>query len=246
MRSDSNGQPARRARAKSPPARNAHDDGELLKEAVANPGTLEVPEQVAPAAKTVAEIPEASFDPARNAGGKRLDADTATMTPPLDRVRPHGWNQVFPERTLKTVLLPWREQRDDAPTYHYVIPELQGPLKRWLREVRVYLMFDTCGEGQAFLWIVLASANSPYFVAMNQVEAKGPKFLRENLFQFEFRQDSRRVAVSFRPRDPDDPGAVLPSRPVGKLLPEALGPERIITDPAHPVYVKVTAGSRLS
>jgi hypothetical protein len=246
MRNDSNGRPARQARAKTPPSRNSHDDGELLQEAVTKPGAVEIPDEQPAKAGAVVEIPEEMLDPSGDVCGQSLDRDPATMTAPLGRPSPHSWNELFPELVLNTVLLPIRQQRDGAPIYHWVTPSLRGPVSRRLRQVQVHLLFDTGGEGDAFLWIVPVSEFSPYYAAVSLAIGKGAKFLRENLIQFEYRQDQKKVAVSVRPRGIDDPAAVLPSRPISKLLPEALKADRLITAPSHPVYAALVAGSRLT
>jgi hypothetical protein len=243
---DSNGRAPRRARAKSPPGRNAHDDGELLKEAVANPGSVEIADERPVMTDTVVEIPAETLDPPEGVCGQSLSRDANTMVVPLGKPSSHSWVELFADRVLTAVMLPVKQQRDGSPVYYWVAPSLRGLLKRRLRQVQVHLVYDCCGEGDCFLWLIPASEFSPYYAAMSLALAKGDEYLRKNLFQFEYRSDLKKVEVTVRARGIDDPAALLPSRPLTRLLPEALKAERLITSTSHPMYVAMTQGARLT
>jgi hypothetical protein len=226
----------------------AERDNALLREALAKPGIAEIPPmQITTQRAPVLEIPAASLDPGQGDDGEPLAIDPALMTVPIDRPGPHSWIQIFPEHMLRTVLLPYKPQKDASPEYHFVIPELQPPVQRDLKQVHVHLVFDASGPGESFLWILPESEFSPYYNAVARVLAKGDTYLRDRLFRFAKAELKKRDCdVRVRRRLPDDPDAVLPSRPISQLLPEALKTERIINTTAHPVYVALTAGGRLS
>jgi hypothetical protein len=194
----------------------------------------------------VLEIPAASLDPCHDADGEPLVLDPALMTVTIDRPGPHSWIQMFPGLVLSTVLLPYKPRKDASPDYHYVISELQPSLLRELKQVQVHLVFDASGAGESFLWILPQTEFSPYYNAVARVLANGDTYLRDHLFRFakaELRK--RNCDVRVRDRLPDDLVANLPTRPISRLLPEALKPERIINSTNHPVYVALTAGGRL-
>jgi hypothetical protein len=123
---------------------------------------------------------------------------------------------------------------------------LQKGLEKHLNQVRVYLVWDANGEGEAFLWIIPETEYSPYHNSMMNVLSKGEAFLRDHLFRFD-KADLKKKAcgVPFKARTPDDPAPILPARPISALLPEALKQEHIISSKSHPVYVSLTSGGRL-
>jgi hypothetical protein len=233
------------------PSNNGSDvperDSTLLRDALDRPGIIEIPpseinQQPAP----VLEIPAANLDPDQGDDGEPLVIDPALITVSIDRPGPHSWVQLFPERMLRTVLLAYKPAKDASPEFHYVIPELQRPLQRDLKQVQVHLLFDASGAGECFLWIVPESELSPYHNAVAMVRAKGDAYLHDHLFRFAKAElKKRNCDVRVRPRSPDDPVAVVPSRPLSQLLPEALKAERIVNSTAHPVYAALTAGGRL-
>jgi hypothetical protein len=222
-------------------------DAMLLREAAENPGVIEIPPaQITPQTITVVEIPMATLDPGGSASGQSLENDPAIMTVAIDRPGPHAWVQLFPDRTLRTVLLAHKQERNGSPDYYYVVPALQGMVRKDLKEVLALLVFDANNAGEAFLWLVSGSEWSPYHNAIQRVLAKGEVFLRNHLFRFLSPEKRARVCpVQVRERTPDDPAPLLPSRPVSQLLPEALGPGRLITSTSHQVYVQLTAGGAL-
>jgi hypothetical protein len=233
----------------APPPNGQRVPGEaaLLKEAVDNPGVAEIPEVVAqPGAGPLLEIPAMDLDPDRGDAGEPLQLDPALMTVAIDRPGPHSWVQLFPDRVLRTVLLAHKPDRNGSPVYHYVTPELQSAVKKDLKQVQIYLVYDTSGPGEAYLWIVPESEFSPYFNAVQQVLARGESIVKDHFVRFvNAEKRGRTCDVRVRPRGPDDPAPVLPSRPISQLLPEALGKDRIISAVSHPVYVSLTAGGRL-
>jgi hypothetical protein len=229
----------------SPPVTN--EDAAALKNAAANPGAVEIadePPEVS--AGPVVEIPAENIDPDGAVSGEPLERDPAVMTVELGRPGPHSWVALFPDRVLRTVMLAHKPQRDGSPTYLWVAPDLRRELKRDLKQVRVYLVFDAGDDGECFLWITPESDFSPYHSAVSQVLAKGDAYVRTRLFRFIYDPAKRKVEVRVRDRTADDPEPVLPSRPLGQLLPEALKAERLITGTNHPVYRALTAGGRLS
>jgi hypothetical protein len=225
----------------------ARKDGQHLKAAVANPGAVEVPDTpIQTGDVPITEIPEVNLDPDAGEGGRLVSQDPALMTVAINKPTPHIWVRFFPERTLRTVLLGYKPSVDSSPDWHYVVPELQAGLK--MSQVNVYLVADiTGGSAVPFLWIVPATEFSPYFNAVQRLLAKGVGYVRSHAFRFaKVNLKARDCDVYERDIGPDDPEPVLPSRPVGKLLPEALKTDRLIRSPSHPVYHSLTAGRKLS
>jgi hypothetical protein len=221
------------------------DDGAQLREAMNTPGVVEITETpIEPKAGPVLEIPEASLDAGE--GGDPLDQDPALMSVAIDRPGPHSWVQIFPDKVLRTVLLAYKPDSNGSPEFHYIVPELQKGLQKELKQVRIHLLFDTNGPGVPFLWIVPETNFSPYYNALMLILSKGEAYLRDHLFRFAKAElKAKTCDVRVRGRGPDDPQPILPSRPISKLLPEALKQERIITSASHPVYVSLMSGGRL-
>jgi hypothetical protein len=80
------------------------------------------------------------------------------------------------------------------------------------------------------------------------VLARGPAALKGEAYCFG-RPDrdcrTRKCPVRWRPRTPDDPSPTLPTRPVGRLLHEAMKGDKIVSSTDHPVYHSLTSGSKL-
>jgi hypothetical protein len=226
------------------PSTPAEDAARLLQEAVNNPGA-EIPEEPPEAPTAHYAIPEEEPGPADDARGELLDNDPALMTVQLGRPGPQSWVQLSPKLVYRPRLLAYKERRDASAEYFWVPPALRQPLRRWVNPVLALLVFDTAGDGETFLWLVPQSSMSPYYAKISLALSKGERFCADNLFCFEYLRESRRVNLRYTPRTPDDPAAIFPSRPMGQLLYEALGPDRRIESTSHPVYAKLTAGSRL-
>jgi hypothetical protein len=224
-------------------------DARHLKEAVENPGVPEIPDEPLTAGPVpVLEIPQEDLTPDAAEGGEPLPADPALMTVSVGRPGPTTFVRVYPGRTLRTVLLPYKRKRDDSPDYHWVTPELREPLQRHLRQVNVYLLAEAAEDGESFLWIVPESDFSPYHNGMARVLAMGAEYIRTHLFLFYMKDTgSRKKCCDLEQRliQPVDVEPLLPSRSVGALLPEALKADRLIRDTSHPVYVNLTSGRRL-
>jgi hypothetical protein len=220
-------------------------DAAALEKAVANPGAVEITDEP-PRTTPPVEIPSENLTPSAGFSGQRLEANPATMMAEVSRPGPQSWIALLPDRTLRTVMLAHKPQRNGSPNYLWVAPDLRGQLQKYLKQVCVHLVFDTGGQGEPFLWIVPETAFSPYFAAVSDVLSRGPEFVRKHLFQFVLEAGARRVEIGQREWQDDDPEMVLPSRPVGQLLPEALKAERLILTTDHPVYRALTMGRRMA
>jgi hypothetical protein len=245
VNSSDNGQPVNPA-----PESQEEQDARHLKEAVDNPGTVEIPEQtIRTGPPDILEVPAASIDPPADEHGEPLPQNPALLTAAIERPGPQTWVRVYPEpeHRLQTVLLAYKKKRNDSPDFHFVVPELQGMVRKHLRQVNVYLVADVAGEGEAFLWIILDSPFSPYHSGMARVLATGNDFINSHVFTFAPVEGKRGVCdIEHRLIKPTDVEPVLPSRPIGVLLYEALKADRRITDTSHPVYVSLTAGRKLA
>jgi hypothetical protein len=222
-------------------------DSALLKEAVENPGAAEVPEQVlTPEAAAGGEVPAASLDDLPGEQDSPLGSDPALMTARLSRPSPHTLVRLHPDRVLRTVLLAYKESNDASPEYYFVTEGLQRALRGELKQVRVHLVSEVSASGQPFLWVIPESNFSPYHAALEQIYARGETFVRAHVFRFERPDLKQRAYVPrYRALTPDDHLHPVPSRPVGKLLYEAMLPHNVIDKVSHPIYVALTSARRL-
>jgi hypothetical protein len=220
-----------------------------LREAVGRPGSVEIPESLPAAAPSpIVEIPAADPDADAGVSGRPLEMDPALMTVSLDRPNPQGFVRIYPEKILRTNLLAYKEHRDSSADYYYVVPEHQQALAKYLRAVSVCLLTDL-SDATHFLWIVLASDYSPYYNALQQILSKGPAFVRQHKFRFPpapVGRRAKRYLPLYDPLTADDPAPILPSRPVGQLLPEAMKEDHMIRGTGHVVYVALTSGGQLA
>jgi hypothetical protein len=217
-----------------------------VRDALANPGVVEIPERkIDPAAVHVTEIGARVLEDADD-GGTPVGMDPALIVVPLGRPTEFSWVRLYPARMLSTPLLPYKASPGDPPNYHFIQPELEAPLRQYLRQVNVHLVWDASGPGECFLWLVPQSTYSPYYITLQRALALGPEFVATHLFNFG-KANLRAKSCPLKQREPhpNDPIVLLPSRPLSQLLPEALGPDRWITSTSHPVYVALTAGSRV-
>jgi hypothetical protein len=229
---DGNGQPDR--------------DAALLKDAVANPGGDSIPEEPLTTGGADIEIPSESISPAAEPRGRRIDNDPATMVVALSKPTPNSWIQLFPDHVFDTVMYAYQPQRNQSPTYYYIEKSLRSVLRQnRFKNVRVHLVYDTNGEGEAFLWLLPLSDRSPYLAAVTEALSHGPKYVADNLFNFDYTFGQSKVHLSAEPRKPTDPVAVLPARPLGRLLREAMG-DRYVATTGHPMWPVFTMGRRLS
>jgi hypothetical protein len=99
------------------------DNGELpeeqaaeqLREAVDNPGAEGIADEAPEVSdEPPAGIPEESMDPDPGVEGESLDDDPATMSVGLSKPGPYSFIQLFRGMKLRTVMLPYRERRDDS------------------------------------------------------------------------------------------------------------------------------------
>jgi len=177
-------------------------------------------------------------------GGTAVPVDPAILTVTISRPTEFSWVRLFPARKLSVPLLPYKTTRDSVPDPHYVIPELEAPVRSYLKQFEVHLVWDAGGAGTAFLWLVPRSPLSPYYNALNRALALGDKFVASHLFSFgKADLKTKTCLLKQRSPKPNDPTEVLPSRHLSLLLPEALGADRIISSTSHPVYMALTAGS---
>jgi hypothetical protein len=139
--------------------------------------------------------------------------------------------------------------REASAEYYYVVPELEKYVKDDLKNVMVLLVADMNAAAESFLWVVPVSDQSPYYNAVALILKQGKAALEKYVYQVktaDIKSRTKMAPVSHRLRNPNDPIPVLPSRPIGVLLAEALGSDRIIRTPDHPVFVALTSGSKLS
>jgi hypothetical protein len=241
---DRDGHTRRRA---APPPEDARA-ARLIQKAVAQPGSAAVPERkIETAAPAVRSVPPRQLGEGGGDEGTFLTPDPATMTVTIDRPNPHSWVRFNTAHVLDTALLAYRERRDGAAEYYFVVSELEPAVLGSLKQVKVALVFDTAAQGDCFLWIVPATPFSPYFCAMAFILAQGGEALGagEYLVQAPVKR-SQGCKVKHRLNDPDSPLTVWPSRPLGVLLYEALSPDHVIADPSHPIYRRLTTGRTLT
>jgi hypothetical protein len=239
-----NGQPA----PVTPPADNGQpDDATLLKDAVTNPGGGDIPEEPLTTGGADLEIPTESISPAAEACGRRIDNDPATMCVSLSKPTANSWIQLFPDHVFDTVFYEHKPLRENSGTFYYVQGQtLRDALRpHHFKNVRIYLAFDVIEDGEFFLWQVSRSERSAYLTAVTSILSRGAKYVADNTFNFDYVFGRNKVFVNVEPRKPTDPVAVLPTRPLGRLLREAMG-DRYIDSTDHPMWPVLTMGRRLS
>jgi hypothetical protein len=237
----------RKATLRGEPSTNGHPTpAQQVRDAIAKPGTIVIPERnLNPASIPVPEIAPRVLGNTPD-GGSPMPVNPALLVVPIGRPTEFSWVRLYPKRMLSTALLPYKPGPNESPDYHYVPAELEGLLLQYLKQVHVHLVWDASGTGSCYLWIIPQSTYSPYYVTMQRALATGDEFVDTHLFNFG-KANLKAKSCPLKHRDPrsTDPAVLLPSRPVGQLLPEALGPDRLITSTAHPIYVALTAGSPL-
>jgi hypothetical protein len=212
-----------------------------------DPGVIdETPDPVKAGGPALLEIPEENLDPTREDTGTPLVDDPAFMTVPLDSPGPQSRVQVFRDRILRTVMLPFKRSKKAPNEWYFVVPELREAVRKQLKQVRVCLLYDSNQDGRLFLWTVLESENSPYNDALSRILAQSDQFLKEYLLMIPTADiGGKGIDVQKRLRTPDDPTPVLPSRNLRVLLYEAMKTDRIIARADHPIYQHFARGSRL-
>jgi hypothetical protein len=246
---DSNSNGRRRRQADNGQADTDQDrhDADQLKKALETPGVVEIPEtKPNPGPVPVLEIPTARLDVDADEAGNPLPVDPALLVAKIDRPSPHGWIRLFVDHVLETTLLSYQPIRNRTGEYLYVIPELQAPLREHMRQVRVTLVFDLAAN-EPFLWITPESDLSPYHNALMRIFSQPPEFIATHKFLIgKCDPKGKKCKLKSNPLGPNDPEPILPSRPLGKLLAEALGAERIINSTGHPTYQALMTGGTIS
>jgi hypothetical protein len=218
-----------------------------LKEALADPGGEAVPEvKLTEGPVTVMEVPEATLKPDEEDAGQPLEQDPAIMTVQLGRPTPSTWVQFHPGKSMICDLLAYQASRNSSPEYHFVADaRLAKRFGKRMRQVTAYLCNDAEHPDDVFLWLVTRSEMSPYHNAIASVLGRGEAFIRKHsVLFFDVDMQKKKCSIDHRPLDPDlEP--VLPTRPIGRLLYEALGADRVIKDSNHPIAKKLLGGRRL-
>jgi hypothetical protein len=217
--------------------------GRLVRESIDGPPLPPIPErELEPGNVRVTEIGERVLE-GEDDGGTAVPVDSALLTVSIMRPTEFSWVKLFPKRKMTVPLLPYKSANESIPDHHYVIPELEAPVRTYLKQFDVYLVWDAGGAGTAYLWLVPRSPHSPYYNAVQRALALGDEFVETHLFNFgKANLKTKTCPLKQRDPKPSDPTEVLPSRPLSLLLPEALGPDKIISSTGHPVYVAIAAG----
>jgi hypothetical protein len=226
------------------------DGEELLADAVANPGSCELPPPLpdSDAPTSVDEIPDRDFDDMPGAGSEVPD-DPATMSVEMRRSPgTNTWFRIHPRRIWRGLLFAYKEEANRSAELFFVTPALEKTpgIREQLVPATAVLCEDLNGVGEAFIWLVPANEMSPYFKAMQKVLAKDatdPGKLKFLVYLPRGERKNCKVKVDYV--DANDPHVTLPERSITKLLPEAIGQDHLILHKLHPVFVRQTRGRNI-
>jgi hypothetical protein len=143
---------------------------------------------------------------------------------------------------LPTRLLNHKPKPDGIEVEHYyVAPHLRSLIRGELKEVRVFVYYSFITSSFA-LMVVNVTIGNKWYESMQSLLNQPPKFFAEYAIRILSDRDKDEYRVKFKPM----PGNVVwPTKSTEELFGEALGPERFINTPDHPVYAALIEGEEL-
>ncbi len=152
------------------------------------------------------------------------------------------WIVVNPATELPTKLLLHKPKLDGMDEEHYYVsPNLRQPIGDELKGVRVFQYYSLSTKTHA-LWIVKVSLSNDWYESLAALLKKPAEFFAKNAIRIISDKERGMYRVKFKPLDNAVP---WPAQSTSELLGEALGANRFITTPDHPVYADLVAGSEL-
>jgi hypothetical protein len=144
---------------------------------------------------------------------------------------------------LTTRLLPHKPTANSIEVeYYYVARSLRAAIREELKDVRVFLYYSFITRACA-LWIVKMTIGNSWYESVAPLFGYPAEFFASNAIKVMSDKANSRYRVKGKPI----PGPVnWPVKTTEELLGEALGPERFITTPDHPLYRDLIEGVELS
>jgi hypothetical protein len=148
------------------------------------------------------------------------------------------WVAINHAAELTTRLLIHEKKRMEVE-YFYVEPQLRGPIREELKDVRVFPFYSFKTDSYG-LWIVKVTLGNSWYESLQALLSKPHAFFQQHavrIFSDEPKYRVKRKAIPFTV-------TWLPQS-TAELLGQALGNDHFITSPNHPVYVELVEGEEL-
>ncbi len=150
------------------------------------------------------------------------------------------WIALNRNSELPTRLLIHKPDPDSLNVKHfYVAPNLRSPIRGELKDVRVFLYYSFNTDSHA-IWVINVNIENSWYESLQTLLNQPPEFFSENAIRVFSEKPHYRV------KHKPIPGRVeWPTKSTEELFGEALGPERFITTPDHPIYAALIEGGEL-
>lgn len=172
------------------------------------------------------------------------DMGIAGMLP--KRIRKPGrreWIKVRRNSELQTRLLIHRPNPEAMDIEHYYVDkDLRLPIAEELKSVRVFQYYSLSSTSHG-LWVINVNPDNRWYESLNVLLRQDAGFFDTNAVRIVSDKAAGLYHVKFKPVDIE---VTWPDATTQELLGEALGANRFITTPDHPVYVELTDGKDLS
>jgi len=153
----------------------------------------------------------------------------------IRRPDPQDWIHVHRRAAIKVRLAKVQVPNQYEPDWYYVRPELRAGLLGVLRLYSVVPYWSTL-RGRPYLWVAATDGEHGWADSLYVLFGQTPEWHDGNTVRIEANRDEARYSIQSRNTKivPD-----WPNEPTEVLLPEALGPNRIISDVSHPKYATI-------
>ena len=150
------------------------------------------------------------------------------------------WIALRPESELPTRLLIHKPKPDGFDVeYYYIAQHLRSPIRGELKDVRVFLYYSFKTDNYA-LWVINVTIENSWYESLQTLLNQPPEFFSEKAIRVF--SEKPRYRIKHKPM----PGRVeWPTKSTEELFGEALGPERFISTPDHPIYAALVEGVEL-
>jgi hypothetical protein len=162
-----------------------------------------------------------------------LELDLGGLVPKVRKPNRREWIALNPASELTTRLLLYKPRPDAIEVeQYYVDPTLRPPIQDELKQVRVLVYWSFQTRTHA-LWIIGVTPDNTWYESQAALLKQPAEFFATNAIRVISDKPNSRYRIRYKPI----PSAVVwPETSTNELLGEALGRDRFITSPEHPIY----------
>ena len=145
------------------------------------------------------------------------------------------------EFTIRLLIHKPKADGIEVEHYHIAMP-LRDPIRDEFKSVRIFLYYSLKTKTYN-LWVLNVTIDNTWYESLAQLFKQPSDFFEKNAIRIVSDKTNQRYRVKFKPFISE---ITWPTEEIGVLLAEALGRDRLITSPDHPLYRDLIEGTELS